>query len=114
MVAPFLLDHPAVASMFPRDAIERARKLNGMFGGAVGAYTDSRGAAGVRQEVADFIAARDGHPSNPDHIFLTGGRARAFDRVRHACTAPWAGHPPCSESGKVDRRFHAAAVIPGT
>ena len=26
MAAPFLLDHPSVASMFPRDAIERARK----------------------------------------------------------------------------------------
>lgn len=45
-----------------------------MFGGAVGAYTDSRGNAGVRQEVADFIQRRDGYPSNPEHIFLTGGR----------------------------------------
>jgi glutamate--glyoxylate aminotransferase len=70
--------------MFPRDAIERARKLNGMFGGAVGAYTDSRGAAGVRQEVADFIAARDGHPSNPDHIFLTDGASVAVRLLLNA------------------------------
>lgn len=28
MVAPFLLDHPAVASLYPKDVIERARKLN--------------------------------------------------------------------------------------
>lgn len=24
------------------------------------------------QEVADFIQQRDGYPSNPEHIFLTG------------------------------------------
>ncbi len=58
--------------MFPKDVLERAKKINGMFGGALGAYTDSRGNAGVRQEVADFIQQRDGYPSNPDNIFLTG------------------------------------------
>jgi hypothetical protein len=126
VAAPFLLDHPSVTSMFPKDAIERARKLVKMFGGTIGAYTDSRGNAGVRQvrrgggpdcgaafeqlcthswggrrrfqggcgayglgsweaaggptggsacgvqEVADFIKQRDGYPSNPEHIFLTG------------------------------------------
>jgi len=29
--------------------------------------------AACLQEVADFIAKRDGYPSNPEHIFLTGG-----------------------------------------
>lgn len=38
----------------------------------MGAYTDSRGNPGVRQEVADFIQQRDGYPANPEHIFLTG------------------------------------------
>lgn len=28
VVAPFLLDHPAVTSLYPKDVIERARKLN--------------------------------------------------------------------------------------
>ena len=49
MAAPFLMDHPAAASVFPADAIARARKMYAMFGGALGAYTDSRGNAGVRQ-----------------------------------------------------------------
>jgi hypothetical protein len=49
MAAPFLMDHPAAASIFPADAIARARKMYKMFGGALGAYTDSRGNAGVRQ-----------------------------------------------------------------
>lgn len=44
-----MMDNPAVAALYPRDVVERARKINKMFGGAVGAYTDSRGTAGVRQ-----------------------------------------------------------------
>jgi len=48
VAAPFLLDHPSVTAMFSKDVIERARKLVKTFG-SVGAYTDSRGNAGVRQ-----------------------------------------------------------------
>ena len=47
-----------------------------MIPGGVGAYSDSRGALGIRQEVAQFISKRDGTPVeeiNPDHIFLTDG-----------------------------------------
>ncbi|KAL4420157.1 hypothetical protein ABPG77_008293 [Micractinium sp. CCAP 211/92] len=84
VVAPFLLDHPAVTSLYPKDVVERARKLNKMFGGAVGAYTDSRGNAGVRQEVADFIQRRDGYPSNPEHIFLTDGASVAVRLLLNA------------------------------
>jgi glutamate--glyoxylate aminotransferase len=58
-MAPFLLEHPKVAEMFPQDAIDRARQLLG-YVGSVGAYSDSRGAAGIRQEVANFIERRDG------------------------------------------------------
>lgn len=75
-----------------QDAIERARKLHKSFG-SVGAYTDSRGNAAVRQEVADFIQQRDGYPSNPDHIFLTGERAG----LRHSV-----GWRLCINSGAVD------------
>ena len=71
MAAPFLLDHPSVTALYPKDAVDRARALSKAFG-PVGAYTDSRGSAAVRKEVADFIAARDGYPANPEHIFLTG------------------------------------------
>ena len=73
VAAPFLMDDPKIAAQLPADVIARARQLNGMFGGAVGAYTDSRGNPGVRKEVADMIERRDGYPSSPDHIFLTGG-----------------------------------------
>ncbi len=66
MAAPFLLDHPKVGDMFPADAIARAKKLSAMFPGGVGAYTDSRGAPGVRQEVADFLKQRDGYPADPN------------------------------------------------
>ena len=44
-----------------------------MIPGGVGAYRDSRGALGIRQEVAHFISKRDGTPVeeiNPDHKML--------------------------------------------
>jgi aspartate/methionine/tyrosine aminotransferase len=60
--APFLLDHPDVETLFPSDAVARARKLVASFGtGGVGGYTDSRGNTAIREEVADFIQRRDGH-----------------------------------------------------
>ena len=84
LAAPFLFDHPLVDQMFPKDAIARAKKLNAHFGGAIGAYTDSRGSLGVRKEVAEYIQRRDGHPSNPDHIFLTDGASVAVATVLQA------------------------------
>lgn len=57
--SPDLLNNPKAASLFPSDAIARAKEMMGYIG-SIGAYSDSRGAAGIRQEVADFIAARDG------------------------------------------------------
>jgi aspartate/methionine/tyrosine aminotransferase len=65
-VAPFILDNPTLAAAFPKDAVARAKKLLESFKGGVGAYQDSRGNPLVRQEVADFIGARDGVPSNPN------------------------------------------------
>lgn len=73
VMSPFLLDDPKTAAAFPKDVQQRARELLKHFGNAIGAYTDSRGSAGVRKEVADFIERRDGYPSNPENIFLTDG-----------------------------------------
>lgn len=57
------MDDPRVGDLFPSDAIARAKELLKMTGGAgVGAYSDSRGVPGVRQEVARFIEERDGYP----------------------------------------------------
>ncbi len=70
--APWLINDPKAAELFPSDAIERARGLLATFTGGVGAYTDSRGNAAIRREVADFIEARDGFPANPE-VCLSGG-----------------------------------------
>jgi glutamate--glyoxylate aminotransferase len=56
----------------------------GAFSGGIGAYQDSRGNMLVRQEVADFIQARDGHAADPNSIFLTDGASVA---VRMALNA---------------------------
>jgi hypothetical protein len=68
--APFLMDDPHVGLLFPSDAIARAKKYLTMNAGGVGAYSDSRGVPGVRQEVADFILERDGHPRYTYICFL--------------------------------------------
>lgn len=65
-ISPSLLDHPKVSEMFPSDAIARAKQILKYFPGGLGAYSDSRGAEGVRKEIADFIAKRDGYPSDPN------------------------------------------------
>eukprot|EP01024_Parvocaulis_polyphysoides_P064103 TRINITY_DN7435_c0_g1_i2.p1 TRINITY_DN7435_c0_g1~~TRINITY_DN7435_c0_g1_i2.p1 ORF type:complete len:546 (-),score=69.98 TRINITY_DN7435_c0_g1_i2:270-1826(-) len=75
--APFLLDNPTIAAQFPADAISRAKQILSYLPGGVGAYSDSRGSSGVRQEVADYITFRDGYPANPDNIFLTDGASVA-------------------------------------
>jgi aspartate/methionine/tyrosine aminotransferase len=64
--APFLLEHPQVEQMFPKDAIARAKHLLAAFKGGVGAYSDSRGNPLVREEVAKFIEERDGVKANPN------------------------------------------------
>jgi aspartate/methionine/tyrosine aminotransferase len=61
-----LLNNPEAVKLFPKDAVERARQLLDAFKGGVGAYQDSRGNPLVRQQVADFITARDGFKANPN------------------------------------------------
>lgn len=50
----------------------------------MGAYSDSRGAPGVRAEVAAFIERRDGVPSSPDAIFLTEGASPSVKYILNA------------------------------
>ena len=64
--APYLIDHPQAKDLFPADALKRAKTMLTYFPGGVGAYSDSRGSEGVRQEVAKYIEKRDGFPSSPD------------------------------------------------
>lgn len=73
LMAPFLMDHPNVNSMFPPDAILRAKTYLKHIKGGLGAYTDSKGNPYIRQEIADFITKQSGQPSNPDNIFISNG-----------------------------------------
>jgi len=70
---PSLLEHPSVTTMFKEDAIKRAKTYLEQFPLGLGPYTNSQGIAYIRQEVADFIEARDGFPASKDEIFLTDG-----------------------------------------
>ena len=65
----------------PRDVIERAKKYLKMIknGAGVGAYSDSQGILGVREEVARFISRRDGYSASPDDIFLTSGASSGVE-----------------------------------
>lgn len=78
--------------LFPKDVIARAKELYEEIG-SIGAYSHSQGVPIIRQSVAKFISGepfiqvpsmstkcsydsdsdRDGYPSDPAHIFLTGG-----------------------------------------
>lgn len=73
VAAPFLLKHPKVTELFPADAITRAKHLMDLLKVGVGAYTDSRGCPGIREEVAEFIKGRDGHECDSESVFLTDG-----------------------------------------
>mmetsp|Transcript_24831 Transcript_24831/g.49481 ORF Transcript_24831/g.49481 Transcript_24831/m.49481 type:complete len:652 (+) Transcript_24831:122-2077(+) len=76
------VDNPTVASGFPADAVERARELRAAIGDAgTGAYTNSQGIGKFRNDVAQFISARDGHISLPSNIFLTNGASSAIEFV---------------------------------
>ncbi|KAG5644839.1 hypothetical protein DXG03_007566 [Asterophora parasitica] len=71
-----LMEWPALAELapnvFPKDVIVRAQELSREIG-SIGAYSHSQGVPFIRKSVANFIADRDGYPSDPGHIFLTGG-----------------------------------------
>jgi glutamate--glyoxylate aminotransferase len=72
-MAPFLLNDPRASAAFPPDAIARAKKYLGMISGGLGAYSDSRGNAGVIDEICAFLLRRDGVPATPSTIFMTNG-----------------------------------------
>merc|ERR1711865_363327 len=78
---PSLLDTPGVEKLFPADVIERAKSLLPTIGGGTGAYSHSQGLISVREEVAAFVAARDGHPCDPETLFLTNGASSGIGYV---------------------------------
>lgn len=73
---PSLLDSPAATDLFSQPAQQRARQYLDAIRGGIGAYSDSQGYSIVRDEVADFITARDGPElgkASAGDIFLTDG-----------------------------------------
>jgi alanine transaminase len=81
---PDILDSPQVASLYPPDAIERARWYLSVLGGGTGAYSESQGVEAIRNEVARFISERDGYASHASNIFLTDGASPAVQMMLRA------------------------------
>ena len=78
---PDMLADPTISALFPEDTRERAKRYLDNIPGGSGAYSNSQGVDIVREEVADFIARRDGHPSTPDSVFLTDGASPAVQMI---------------------------------
>lgn len=75
---PDMLDHPEISKIFPHDSIDRAKEILANLS-SVGAYSHSKGVPYFRETVAHYIKDRDGHPSNPDDIYLTAGASSAVN-----------------------------------
>ena len=84
LMAPFLMDHPNVHTMFPPDAIARAKLYLKHIKGGLGAYTDSKGNPYIRKEISDFITRQSGQPSSPDNIFISNGASEVARMLLHA------------------------------
>jgi len=83
---PALMENPD-PKLFSGPVLERARQMLAFVN--PGAYSESQGIQGIRQEVADFIARRDGYPSDADDIFLTDGASPAVQMcIRATIAAP--------------------------
>lgn len=74
---PPLLEHPAIADMFPSDVIKRAKMLLEAIPGGLGAYSESAGAMVLRKLVASAIEKRDGCPCHAEDIYMTDGASPA-------------------------------------
>jgi alanine transaminase len=76
------IDHPHASLLFPADAIERARAMKLAMGpGDTGAYSTTQGVLRFRQDVAEFISERDGHPCSPADIYLANGASSAIRMI---------------------------------
>lgn len=91
---PQLLENERVLERefgYKSDVIARARKLLKDVK-SVGAYSQSQGAPGVRQSVADFIERRDGYPADPQNIYLSAGASSGVNTLMNViCSTPQTG-----------------------
>jgi alanine transaminase len=81
---PELLDSPEVTNKYPADVVERATSILTGIPDNIGAYSESKGVAHLRQTVANFIEERDGHPADSNNIFLTDGASPAVQMLMRA------------------------------
>ncbi|KAM5464439.1 alanine transaminase [Microsporum audouinii] len=85
---PLLENEEALKSSFgyKSDVIARAKTLLADVQ-SVGAYSQSLGAPGIRQSVADFIARRDGFPANQADVYLTAGASSGVNTILNVICA---------------------------
>ena len=82
VTCPSLLDDAEIVARLPADAVARARAyLHALPGGSSGSYSESQGLEVVREEVAQFITARDGYPAHASDVFLTDGASPAVQML---------------------------------
>jgi aspartate/methionine/tyrosine aminotransferase len=94
MENPQLLEHEDVLKKslgYKEDVIERARTLLKDVK-SVGAYSQSQGALGIRQSVANFIERRDGYSADPANIYLSAGASAGVNALLTViCASPNTG-----------------------
>jgi alanine transaminase len=91
---PAMLDWPELVGRLPPDVLARTKEYLTAIPQGIGAYSESQGFGIVRQQVADFISARDGVPADAKNIFLTV-------RSPSPAASPFAcGAPPASLSSR--------------
>ncbi|KAK3673994.1 alanine transaminase [Recurvomyces mirabilis] len=95
-----LLENPALLECqevlekeagYQSDVFDRARTLLKDVK-SVGAYSQSQGAPGIRQSVADFIQRRDGYPADKESIYLCAGASSGVNALMNViCASPNTG-----------------------
>ncbi|KAI8147895.1 pyridoxal phosphate-dependent transferase [Fennellomyces sp. T-0311] len=70
-----------VSQLYPADALARAKQILKDIGSSIGAYSHSQGVPALRRTVAQFIAERDGHPADPNSIYLTQGASAGVQNI---------------------------------
>ncbi|KAF2279125.1 PLP-dependent transferase [Westerdykella ornata] len=91
---PLLLEHEQVLIDqlgYKSDVIARAKWLLQELR-SVGAYSQSQGASGIRERVAEFIERRDGYPSKYTDIYLSNGASSGVNTLLNViCAKPETG-----------------------
>lgn len=65
-------------SDFPSDIKQRIESFDGK---SLGSYTEGQGILSIREDIANYICERDGHPSNANDIYLCNGATEGVRTV---------------------------------